>query len=112
MGGLTVAQDNSPAIPAACGREKTSDDNLAVECRNLIAVLSRKIEKLCNECGEDPDQAICIRSLTASLTTLNSLVKTLEQERVYASGMGLFEDARGISYVSVRYCDLERFSAK
>jgi hypothetical protein len=112
MDGLTATQNNSPVIPANSGREKTSTDNLAGECRNLIAVLSRKIEILCHECSEDPDRVIDIRSLTASLTTLNSLLKALEQERLRPRGMGLFEDAQGIRYISVRNCDLERFSAK
>jgi hypothetical protein len=112
MDGLTATQNNSPVIPANPGKEKTSNDNPAGECRNLIAILSLKIETLCHECSEDPDRVIQIRSLTASLTTLNSLLKVLEQERLYSPGMGLFEDAQGIRYVSVRNCDLERFSAK
>lgn len=112
MDGLTVTQKNSPAIQASFCEENISDGNLAGECRNLIAVLSRKIETLCHECGEDPDRVTHIRSLTASLTTLNSLLKALEQERVYTPRIGLFEDSHGYRYIAVRNCDLERFSAK
>jgi hypothetical protein len=112
MDRLTATQNNSPVIRANFGKVKISNDNLAKECRNLIAVLSRKIETLCHECSEDPDRVIHIRSLTASLTTLNSLLKATEPEQQYPPGMGLFEDAQGIRYVSVRNCDLERFSAK
>jgi hypothetical protein len=112
MDGLTATQKNSPVILTRFCEEITSDGNIAGECRNLIAVLSRKIETLCNECDEDPDRVTYIRSLTASLTTLNSLLKALEKERHYQPRTGLFEDTQEFKYIAVRTCDLERFSAK
>ena len=87
-----------------------NDDNLAGECRNLITALSRKIETLCHEYGKDADRVMHIRSLTASLVTLNSLLKALEQEG--PSKAGTFEDVKGFEYISVRACDMELFSAK
>ena len=110
MDELIAAQKNFPVIPASFREEKTIGGNLAGECRNLITVLSRKIEALCHECGEDTDRVTHIRSLTASLVTLNSLLKPLEQER--QSKAGMFEDVKGFKYISVRTCDMELFSAK
>jgi hypothetical protein len=112
MNGETLTCKNSLEIQAGSSVTGGMNDNLATECRNLISVLSRKIETLCHECGEDADRVTYIRSLTASLTTLNSLLKSMEHERVYRSKRGFLEDARGFSYISVRYCDLERFSVK
>ena len=112
MDGSNATKKIFPVIPVRFRNEtiNENDDNLAGECRNLITVLSRKIETLCHECGEDADRVTHIRSLTASLVTLNSLLKTLEQER--QSKTGMFEDAKGFEYISVRVCDMERFSAK
>ncbi len=113
MDGQTATQNTTPVIPVSFCEEKTGNNNLASECRNLIAVLSRKIENLCRECGEDRDRILHIRSLTASLVTLNSLLKTLEQEQLGRPGNSVFEDAHGITYRSVRNCDLEQwFSIK
>ena len=112
MDGLDVTPNNSPLIQVRFHEEKTRSDNLAGECRNLITVLSQKIETLCHECDEDTDRVTYIRSLTASLITLNSLLRTLEQEQLYQPRVGIFEDAQGFKYISVRTCDLERFSAK
>jgi hypothetical protein len=112
MDGSNATQKIFPLIPLRF-RDETinkNDGNLAGECRNLITVLSRKMETLCHECGEDADRVTHIRSLTASLVTLNSLLKGLEQER--QSKAGMFEDAKGFTYTSVRACDMERFSAK
>lgn len=115
MDGLTVAQKNMPVIPDSIRRENANNENLAMECRNLLSVLSRKIETLCHEGGEDYDRVTRIRSLAASLTTLNSLLKSKssEQERLFSSGNSVFEDGHGIEYRSVRNCDLEQwFSIK
>jgi hypothetical protein len=107
-----IAQKNFPIIPASFGEEKPGGGNFAGECRNLITILSRKIEALCHECGEDPDRVTHIRSLTASLTTLNSLLKNLEHEQLYRPRRGFYEDEQGFKYIAIRNCDLERFSAK
>jgi hypothetical protein len=112
MDGLTATQKNLPVIPTRFFKEKTSNGNIAGECRDIIAVLSRKIDTLCNDCDEDTDRVTYIRSLTASLTTLNSLLKALENERLYHPRTGLFEDTQEFKYIAVRTCDLERFSAK
>jgi hypothetical protein len=113
MDGLTVTQKNMPVIPDSPCRENANNENLAVECRNLLSVLSRKIETLCHECSEDYDRVTRIRSLSASLTTLNTLLKSPEQERLSPSGSIVFEDGHGTEYRSVRNCDLEQwFSIK
>ena len=102
MDELIAAQKNFPVIPPSFREEKTIGGNLAGECRNLITVLSRKIEALCHECGEDPDRVTHIRSLTASLTTLNSLLKNLEHEQSYQPRRGFYEDEQGFKYIAIR----------
>jgi hypothetical protein len=109
MDGLIASRKNFPMIPVSFCEERASDDNLAGECRNLITVLSQKIETLCHECREDPDRVKHIRSLTASLITLNSLLRGMEEERLYLPGSDVFEDTKGIRYISVRNCDMERW---
>ena len=111
MDGQTAIQKNSLMIPAGLPAAGI-DHDLATECRHLITALSRKVEILCHECSGDPGRVTHMRSLTASLTTLNSLLKTLEQERVHQPDRDFFEDARGFTYRSVRLCDLERISNK
>ena len=106
---LIATQKNFPMIPVSFRKEKTSDDNLAGECRNLITVLSRKIDTLCHECREDHDRVTHIRSLTVSLIALNSLLRGMEEERLYLPGSDVFEDTKGIRYISVRNCDMERW---
>jgi hypothetical protein len=113
MDGLTAIQRNLPVMPDSFPSDTSNNENLAGECRNLISVLSRKIETLCLDCSEDHDRVTHIKSLATSLTTLNSLLKSFEQERLYTSGNGVFEDGYGIEYRSVRNCDLEQwFSIK
>jgi hypothetical protein len=113
MDGLTISQKNMPVIPDSLCRENANNENLAVECRNLLSVLSRKIETLCHEGSEDFDRVTQIRLLAASLATLNSLLKSFEQEQLSPPGSSVFEDRHGTEYRSVRNCDLEQwFSIK
>ena len=112
MDGELLTQKNSLIVPAGLSERKRADGNLATECRNLISILSRKIEALCQVHHEDSDRVMHIRSLSASLTTLNSLLRSLEHEPQYQPERGFLEDSRGYTYVSVRNCDLERFSVK
>lgn len=109
MDGLITTQKNFPVIPASFCEEKNRDNNLAGECRNLITVLSRKIEALCHECCEDSDRVTHIRSLTASLITLNSLLRAIEEERLCNPGNDVFENIQGIRYRAVSHSDLERW---
>jgi hypothetical protein len=111
MDGQTAILKNSLMIPA--GLPATGiDHDLATECRHLITVLSTKVEILCHECRGDPGRVSHMRSLTASLTTLNSLLKTLEHERTLPAERDFFEDARGFTYRAVRSCDIDRISNK
>jgi hypothetical protein len=109
MDGLIATRKNFPMMPVSFCEEKTSDDNLAGECRDLITVLSRKIETLCHECCEDPDRVKHIRSLAVSLLRVNSLLRYIEEERLYQPGSDVFEDTKGIRYRAVRNCDMERW---
>jgi hypothetical protein len=110
----TINPAQKKIMPVSISRmKKWKDcDDLTTECRSLIQVLTKKIEILCRECETDSDRVSHIVSLSASLTTLNSLLKSLETERTNEINTDFFRDARGTTYVSVRHCDLERFSAK
>jgi hypothetical protein len=112
MDGQTVTQKNSLILPAGFTGTTGPEYNLAAECRHLIGTLSRKIDTLCQECSGDPDRVLHIRSLTASLTTLSSLLRTLEYERTFQPERDFFEDARGFTYCAVRSCDIDRISNK
>jgi len=109
MDGLIATQKNFPVIPANFRGENTNDRNLVEECRDLITELSRKVDALCLECGEDPDRMTLIRTLAPSLITLESLLKALKAERSNHHGSRVLEDVRGIQYIAVRHCDLERW---
>jgi len=111
MDGQTATLKNSLMIPDGLPAAGI-DHDLATECRQLITTLSRKIDTLCCECRGDPDRVLHIRSLTASLTTLSSLLKTLEHERTFPAERDFFEDARGFTYRAVRSCDIDRISNK
>jgi hypothetical protein len=112
MDGQIATQKNSQILTAGFAGTTGPEYNIAAECRHLITTLSRKIDTLCSECSGDPDRVLHIRSLTASLTTLNSLLKSLEHERTFKQERDFFEDARGFTYRAVRSCDLERISDK
>ena len=109
MDGLIATQKNCPLILANFRGENTDDNNLAGECRNLITELSRKVEALCLECGEDPDRMTHIRSLAPSLITLESLLKALKEERPNHHSSRVLEDIQGIQYIAVRHCEPERW---
>jgi hypothetical protein len=111
----TIKQEQKKTLPISVSHMKKwrECEDLTSECRSLIQVLTKKIEILCRECETDSDRVSHIISLSASLKTLNSLLKSLETERSTGGpGKDFFQDSRGTTYVSVRHCDLERFSAK
>jgi len=111
----TIHAGKKKVLPISVSHMKkwNDGDDLTTECRSLIQVLVKKIDILCKECEADSDRVSHIASLSASLTTLNSILKSLEIERMNGeTSRDFIQDARGITYVSVRNCDLERFSAK
>ena len=112
MDGQIATQKNSLILPAGFTGTAGRECSLTAECRLLITSLSRKIETLCQECNGDPDRVRYIRTLSASLTSLNSLMRTMELERLYEAERDFFEDSRGFTYRSVRSCDLDRISDK
>ena len=106
---MTATQKKKLVIPTSFCEEKIRDDNLAGEFRNLITVLSQKNETICRECSKDPDRVTHIRSLTACLTKLNSLLKNMECEQLNRPRRDFFEDTQGIRYIAVSHCDMERW---
>lgn len=88
---------------------RDDEDAIAEECRNLVRVLSFTIDSLCIDCQGSDMKLRHIRSLIASLSTLNSL--SLETGK-HVTSQDFMEDTTGTRYYSVRDCELERFSAK
>lgn len=109
MDGLIATRKNFPVIPANFRGENTDNKNLAGECRDLIIELSRKVDALCLECGEDPDHMTYIQSLAPSLITLESLLIALKERRPNHRSCRVLEDMQGIQYTAVRHCDFERW---
>jgi hypothetical protein len=88
---------------------RQDEDAIAEECRNLIRVLSFTIDSLCIDCQGSELKLRYLRSLIASLSTLNSLSGETGKHDLSDDFM---EDNTGTRYYSVRDCELERFSAK
>jgi len=113
MDGLTAGRNYDLIRKAGSIGSSHTDRNLARECRNLIAVLSQNVETLCSEHHEDCDRVRHIRSLADSFGNLSALLNVLEQEIPGQGHHAVFEDEQGITYQSVRSCDLEQwFSIK
>ena len=96
-------------IPGRPMSLRSGEDDISEECRNLIRVLSYTIDSLCSECSNSELKLRYIRALISSLSTLNTL--SPDRDHVLSAGEGLV-DINGTHYVSIRSCDLERFSAK
>lgn len=106
-------QVKNPYFPAiVLPRQQTlqeDEDAIAEECRNLIRVLSFTIDSLCIDCQRSDLKLRYMRSLIASLSTLNSLSDEMGK---HGSAHDFMEDGAGTRYYSVRDYELERFSAK
>ena len=109
----TATRNNDLIWQGGSGGNSYPDRNLAGECRNLISVVSQKVETLCREHYEDHDKVRHTRSLKVSIGTLSKLLRVLEQEKQVQGQNSVFEDEQGVTYRSVRSCDLEQwFSIK
>jgi len=107
-----MEQVQNPHFPVVISGRPMSlhpgEDDISEECRNLIRVLSYTIDSLCCECSHSELKLRYIRALISSLSTLN----TLSPERNVPCAEEGLVDINGARYVSIRSCDLERFSAK
>jgi hypothetical protein len=86
--------------------------NFAVECRNVIRILSFTIDSLCEGHFEEDRKLSNIRSLISSLSTLESLADALEFRLAGVPEPDRMKDINGVHYIAVSTCELERFSAK
>jgi len=96
-------------LPEPPQRLRSGEEDIAEECRNLIRVLSFTIDSLCSECWASDLKLRYIRALISSLSTLNALSEGKDCQLPAADYL---EDINGTRYVSVRDCELERFSAR
>jgi hypothetical protein len=99
-------------VPKTPVQLRMSEDNPLEECRSLARILAKKIETLHRECRSDNDKSMHIRTMGLTLATLTTLVNTPEQDSRAPPTSDILEDARGFTYRSVRFCDLERISDK
>ncbi len=99
-------------VPKTPIRQRVSENILLEECRSLARVLAKKIEMLNRECRSEHEKSISIGSMGLTLATLTALVNTPDKELPATRTSEILEDARGFTYKSVRYCDLERICDK
>ena len=93
-------------------QQRRSENNPVEECRNLARVLAKKIGALTSECQFEHDNSVHIRTMGLTLATLTTLVNTPDKDLRATQTSEILEDARGFTYKSVRFCDLERISDK
>ena len=93
-------------------QQRRSENNPIEECRNLARVLAKKIGALTRECQFEHDNSVHIRTMGLTLATLTALVNTPDKDLRATQTSEILEDARGFTYKSVRFCDLERISDK
>ena len=89
-----------------------SENNAIEECRNLARVLVKKIGALTRKCPFEHDNSVHIRSMGLTLATTTALVNTPDKNLPATQTSEILVDARGFTYKSVRFCDLERISDK
>jgi len=82
------------------------------ECRNQIMILTKKIDALHRECRHDRDKLARIRGIGSALVALTEMVDNLYRESRLVTAPDIYMDANGITYQSVRSCDLERICDK
>jgi hypothetical protein len=112
MDGMTINLDVIPQIPESPGRGSPNNDDLPEECRNLLAALSEKLNSLSHEIGSEGCHGDNIRSISETLSLLRSLLET-RAIRIPSSCKGELRDGKGIRYIGVRNCEIERwFSIK
>jgi hypothetical protein len=92
--------------------QRESDTNPFEECRTLVSMISKKTEILYRECRFDKEKAIHIRAIASALAGLSVLVNRFDQESITPHTQDIFTDARGFTYQTIRFCDLDRISDK
>jgi hypothetical protein len=107
---MKTSQQNealSPMLPVVkCG------DNPLSECRSLVQILAKKTETLYRECRHDRARSLHIRTMGSTLAALSELINRLDQDSRIIQKPQIFVDSRGLTYESVRTCDLNRICDK
>jgi len=98
-----------PEIPV---KRWQSDDNPLEECRNLVRALMKKTDALYRKCRHDQDKSTHIRTMVRTLAALTIQINRINYNSRTMHTPEILEDARGIIYESVRFCDLNRFCEK
>jgi hypothetical protein len=97
----------SPMLPVVeCG------DNPLSECRSLVQILAKKTETLYRECRHDRARSLHIRTMGSTLAALSELINRLDQDSRTMHTPEILVDSRGLTYESVRSCDLNRICDK
>jgi hypothetical protein len=104
----TGASPNHSHIP----RMWIHDDSSVEESRNLIRFLTLKNDQLYRECRSDQNKVRLIRVIGIALVRLNQLTSQQETRHRLSGIPEILVDSRGITYESVRACDLELVSDK
>jgi len=91
-----------------------NEETLSQECKKLILMLMKKIDALHEECERDVHIHSNLPRLLTSLKSMCAIVDKIEciECRQEPQEQGLLTDNRGLIYIAVRDCDLERFSVK
>ena len=82
------------------------------ECRNHIDILVNQTESLYRECRHDRDKTAQIRGMGTTLANLTYLVNELDGNLRRCNLPERAHNVNGITYRSVRSCDLDRISDK
>ena len=72
----------------------------------------KKMGALSRKCPFEHDNSVHIRSTGLTLATMTALVNTPDKDLPATQTSEILVDARGFTYKSVRFCDLERISDK
>lgn len=108
----TQREGTSMIVTKTSLQKRMSENNAIEECRNLTRVLAKKIGALTRECQCELDNSVHIRSMGLTLATTTALVNTPNKDLPATHPSEILVDARGFTYKSVRFCDLERISDK
>ena len=93
-------------------QQRRSENNPIEESRNLARVLAKKIGALTRECQFEHYNFVHIRTMGLTLAILTALLNTPDKDLRATQSSEILVDARGFTYKSVRFCDLERISDK
>jgi hypothetical protein len=93
-------------------KQWSPDTSSLDECRDLVHLLANKTEALYRECRFDREKATHVRAIGSTLAALTAVVNRLENDSKTCQDPQILEDSHGVTYESVRSCDLDRICDK